>query len=616
MEKSMDKQQREQFWADAALQHVSWYKPWQSISAGGFIKGDVRWFIGGQLNISVNCLDRHLLSKGNHTALIWEGDNENEQRILNFATLYHDVCQMANVLKQLGITKGDVVAIYLPTIPEAVISMLACARIGAIHTVVFAGFSAAALKQRLQASGCKLLITADAYDRGGKTTHLKKEADKAIEQLSLISLIVKHKDLPISLKKDQYWWHELRQQVSSHCEPTIMDAEDPLFILYTSGSTGQPKGLVHTSGGYLVQTAFSHHYVFNCSDDDVFWCTADVGWITGHSYVVYGALCNGLSTLLFSGVPHWPKPSRCWEIIDRYQVNVFYTAPTAIRALMRAGDEWLSSSSRHSLRLLGSVGEPINPEVWQWYYQKVGLERAPIVDTWWQTETGAIMMSPSPKPPFKPGAACQPLPGIFPVLLDDNYQEINGVGEGALAIKYPWPGIARTIAKDHTRYCQTYLRHGYYLTGDGAKRDEDGDYWLGGRIDDVLNVAGHRLGTAEIESALVKHPLVAEAAVVGISHPIKGQGIHAFVSLKSGYQWTSAIQEELGEMVKVAISAIAKPDVIQSVNDLPKTRSGKIMRRILRQIANHKVQTLDDLGDLSTLANPQCVEELIALTQV
>lgn len=597
------------FWEQQAYELV-WQQPWTEVFTGEF--GHLSWFVNGQLNACYNCIDRHLPQKANQAAIIWEGDEEHQQRILTFAMLYEEVCRMANVLKSLGIQKGDKVGIYLPLIPEAAIAMLACARLGAVHTVVFAGFSSQALAQRLEASACKLLITADSYHRGGKLYPLKSQADEASRGLPLKTLVIQHNQSTVFFDEQRdYWWHELRDTVDSRCAPEPMDAEDPLFILYTSGSTGQPKGLVHTTGGYLVQTAFSHRHVFACKPHEIFWCTADVGWITGHSYVVYGPLCNGTTTLMFGGVPHWPNPSRCWKIIDKYHVHVFYTAPTAIRALKRAGDEWLDSTSRQSLRLLGSVGEPINPEVWLWYKEQVGLNRCPIVDTWWQTETGAIMICPQNPETAKPGAACQPLPGIHPVLLDDEGHEIKGAGEGALAMKYPWPSIARTIAGNHDRYLKGYVGNGYYLTGDGARRDTDGDYWVTGRIDDVLNVAGHRLGTAEIESAVVAHPYVAEAAAVGVPHEIKGQGIHVFVTLKSGFQPSDELYDQLMEQVKNSIGAIAKPDVLQWVSDLPKTRSGKIMRRILRQIACRNVSRMEELGDLSTLANPQIVEELM-----
>ncbi|MFO2972132.1 acetate--CoA ligase [Legionella pneumophila serogroup 10] len=602
-----------EFWSEIAAQTIDWIQPWSITLQGGLHKGDVKWFQGGLINVSANCLDRHLPHKANQTAIIWEGDDENQNKTLTFAQLYSEVCKMSNVLKSLNVRKGDTVGIYLPMIPEAAIAMLACARIGAIHTVVFAGFSAHALQQRLIASSCKCLITADAFQRGGKTILLKKQADEASRDLNITKLIVKNSNTSITLDRDkEHWWHELKQTVSDQCAPETMDAEDPLFILYTSGSTGQPKGVVHTTGGYLVQAAYTHQLIFDCQDHEVFWCTADVGWITGHSYVVYGPLCNGITTLMFEGIPTWPDAARNWRIIDKHQVNVFYTAPTAIRSLMRAGDQWLNSSSRSSLRLLGSVGEPINPEAWNWYHQKVGQGKCPIVDTWWQTETGAIMISPSASDEvIKPGSARKPVPGIIPVLLNEQGHEINGAGEGFLAIKYPWPSMARTIAGDHQRYCNTYLSNGYYITGDGARRDEDGDYWITGRIDDVLNVSGHRLGTAEIESALVSHPKVAEAGVVGIPHDLKGQGIFAYVILKQGNKPDAKLQTELMERVKDEISAIAKPDVIQFVNDLPKTRSGKIMRRILRKIACKEVSHIDELGDLTTLANPQIVEELM-----
>ncbi|WED42722.1 acetate--CoA ligase [Legionella cardiaca] len=608
-----DRKELEDFWANIAHKYVTWMKPWDNVSQGDFTTANIEWFTGGKLNVSANCLDKHLPEKAKQTAIIWVGDKEEQQQKLTFAELHQDVCLMANALKSLGIRKGDRVGIYLPMIPEAAIAMLACARIGAVHTVVFAGFSPTALRQRLEAASCKLLITADGYYRGGKHFALKDQADEATHELSLQTLVIKHSTESTSFNcKTDHWWHELKSKVDANCPPEPMDAEDPLFILYTSGSTGKPKGVVHTTGGYLVQVAYTHDHVFNCSDTDVFWCTADVGWITGHSYVVYGPLCNGITSLIFAGIPTWPTPERCWSIVDKHQVNVFYTAPTAIRALKRAGDQWLESSTRQSLKLLGTVGEPINPEVWQWYKEQVGNNRIPIVDTWWQTETGAIMICPQENlEAAKPGAASQPLPGIFPVLLDEHGKEVKGKGEGSLAIKYPWPAIARTIAGDHERYRKTYLIHGYYVTGDGARRDSDGDYWITGRIDDVLNVSGHRLGTAEIESAIVAHPKVAEAAVVGMPHEIKGQGIHAFVTLQYGEESSQELFDEVVSNIKAEIGAIAKPDVISWVSDLPKTRSGKIMRRILRQIADKHVTELSELGDLSTLANPQVVKELM-----
>ncbi|EHL31891.1 acetate--CoA ligase [Legionella drancourtii] len=602
-----------EFWSEIANQTIHWLRPWDSVLQGDLKHGNVTWFKGGQLNVSVNCLDRHLPQRANKTAIIWEGDDPNQHTTLTYGELHAEVCRMSNVLKALKVKKGDKVAIYLPMIPEAAIAMLACARIGAVHTVIFAGFSAHALKQRLLAADSACLITTDSFYRGGKIVQLKEHADEACTNLTLPRLVIKTTGAPVAFNKNtDHWWHELKTQVSAHCDPEPMDAEDPLFILYTSGSTGQPKGVVHTTGGYLVQAAYTHQLIFACKEDEVFWCTADIGWITGHSYVVYGPLCNGVTTLIYEGIPTWPDAARNWKIIDKHQVNVFYTAPTAIRALMRCGNEWLDSSTRSSLRLLGSVGEPINPEAWQWYYHQVGQDRCPIVDTWWQTETGSIMISPrANESANKPGAAKQAIPGIVPVLLDAEGNEIQHEGEGFLAIKYPWPSMARTIAGDHQRYCLTYLHNGYYITGDGAKRDADGDYWITGRVDDVINVSGHRLGTAEIESALVSHVAVAEAAVVGIPHDLKGQGIYAYVILKEDVSITAQLQAELIEQVKTEISPIAKPDIIHFTSELPKTRSGKIMRRILRKIAGKEIQSLEELGDLSTLANPQVVEELM-----
>lgn len=600
------------YWQQQA-QAITWQTPWHTLYEGDMTQGTLQWFVGGKLNVSANCLDRHLPHKAHHPAIIWEGDDPKAQRILSFQELHDEVGRMANVLKMLGLRKGDTVGIYLPMIPEAAIAMLACTRIGVVHTVVFAGFSAAALRQRLSAAACKLLITADGYQRGGKSYNLKAQADEATADLAIKTLVVTHAHIPIAFDASRdFYWDSLKQQVTKDCAALAMEAEDPLFILYTSGSTGKPKGLVHTTAGYLVQAASTHRFIFNCTDREIFWCTADVGWITGHSYVVYGPLCNGITTVMYEGIPNWPNAARCWEMIDRHRITIFYTAPTAIRALKRAGDDYLTTSTRDSLRLLGSVGEPINPEVWLWYKEQVGLHRCAIVDTWWQTETGAAMICPpSASQKEKPGAACQPLPGIYPVLLDEAFDEIVGSGVGALAIKYPWPSLARTIAGDHARYCATYFNKGYYISGDGASRDEDGDYWITGRLDDVLNVAGHRLGTAEIESAVVAHPHVAEAAAIGIPHDLKGQGIHVFVSLKQGFTPNAQLQEEIIALVKNSIGAIAKPDVLQWVSDLPKTRSGKIMRRILRQIAADHVSDMAELGDLSTLANPQCVEELM-----
>ncbi|KTC97327.1 acetyl-coenzyme A synthetase [Legionella geestiana] len=603
----------EAFWKDVALRTVDWMEPFTSVCEGSLAEGNTRWFGGGRLNVSVNCIDRHLPHKARQTAIIWEGDTPDACRTLTFAELHDEVCRMANVLSGMGLKRGSRVAIYLPTIPEAAIAMLACARAGFVHTVVFAGFSAAALRERLKAAECDVLITGDSFHRGGRLHPLKSEADLAAQGLPVRMLVIRHSHEPVPFDEQRdVWWHTARTGASIHFAPEPMQAEDPLFILYTSGSTGTPKGLVHTTGGYLVQVAFSHQYVFGCSPHEVFWSTADVGWITGHSYTVYGPLCNGITTLLFSGIPLWPQPSRCWEMIDRHRVSVFYTAPTAIRSLMRAGDEWLDTSSRDTLRLLGSVGEPINPAAWQWYYDKVGRGRCPIVDTWWQTETGAIMLCPPANVAHaKPGSARSPLPGIEPLLLNDNNAPLKGAGEGRLTIRVSWPAMARTILGNHERYRQSYLATGYYLTGDGARVDADGDYWITGRTDDMLNVSGHLLGCAEIESALVAVEGVAEAAVIGVAHPVRGEAVHAFVTLKEGIAASAALRESLLSGVKERIGAIAKPETIEWAGDLPKTRSGKIMRRILRKIANHEAQSVDDLGDLSTLANPQSVLQLL-----
>ncbi len=575
----------------------------------------IRWYADGQLNPAFNCVDRHAARTPDRIALYWEPDDPAEApRQYTYKALLEEVQAFAGVLAKLGIQKGDRVAIYLPMIPEAVVAMLACARIGAVHTVVFAGFSAQALAERLRDSGARLLICADEGRRGGKTLPLKAQADQAVAQAPTVEkvLVVRRTGgaIPFSPPRD-LWYHEEREKARPFSEAPPHEAETPLFILYTSGSTGKPKGLLHTTGGYLVYALHTFLEVFDYKPEDVYFCTADVGWITGHTYLVYGPLAAGATVVLFEGVPLYPTPARYWEVVDRYKVTIFYTAPTAIRALMREGEQWVQRTSRKTLRILGSVGEPINPEAWRWYYEVVGEGRCPIVDTWWQTETGGILISPRPfQTALKPGSATLPLPGIEPAILDASGQEIAGPGEGVLVLKKSWPGQARTLWGDHGRFVQTYFRPypGYYFTGDGARRDEDGYYWITGRVDDVLNVSGHRLGTAEIESALVAHPAVAEAAVVGYPHPIKGEGIYAFVTLKAGYPVSEALEAELRETVRQHIGPIAKPDVIHFVPDLPKTRSGKIMRRILRKLVRGET----DFGDTSTLADPGVVQQLMA----
>ncbi|HEY9034413.1 MAG TPA: acetate--CoA ligase [Pseudomonadales bacterium] len=606
-------EQPAQFWQEQASRFLDWQQPWDKVSDGDFSCGDSRWFINGKLNASVNCIDRHLADHADTTAIIFESDDGRSQHI-SYRQLHDKVCQLANALIQRGVSKGDRVCIYMPMIPEAAFAMLACARIGAIHSVVFGGFSPEALKDRILDADCRLLITADEGLRGGKPVPLKSNADKALAHCPAVHtcLVVRRTGNTIDWQAGRdIWYHELVDCQATHCEPALMDAEDPLFILYTSGSTGQPKGVLHTTAGYLLGAAMTHHYVFDYHPGEVYWCTADVGWITGHSYIVYGPLANRATTLMFEGVPTYPDASRFWQIIDRHQVAIFYTAPTAIRALMAAGDQFVQSSSRQSLRLLGSVGEPINPEAWQWYYRVVGDQRCPIVDTWWQTETGAIMISPTPgATALKPGSATRPFFGVEPMLLDEQGKELQGEASGNLVIRRSWPSQIRTVYGDHQRLIDTYFSTypGYYFTGDGARRDADGYYWITGRVDDVLNVSGHRLGTAEIESALVLHNSVAEAAVVGYPHAIKGEGIYAYVTLVNGCEGSEALRNALMQQVVDEISAIAKPDFIQWADELPKTRSGKIMRRILRKIAANE---LDNLGDTSTLAAPQVVDTLI-----
>ena len=606
------------FWAKQAQRYLHLYSPWNQVLDWSYQKNDlhIRWFEGATLNVSDNCLDRHLATRGDQVAIIWEGDDPNESHQITYRELHREVCQFANVLKAQGVQKGDRVSLYLPMIPEAAVAMLACTRIGAIHSVVFAGFSPDALKNRIQDADCSVLITADQSIRGGKKIPLKAQADQAIAGCPQVHtcIVVQRGGEPVDWDENRdHWYHVAMAEAATECPAEIMDAEDPLFILYTSGSTGKPKGVLHSTAGYLLQAAMTHDLVFDHRPGEVYWCTADVGWITGHTYSVYGPLTNGATTLIFEGVPTYPDASRCWQICDKHQVKTFYTAPTAIRALMSAGDALVKQTARSSLRLLGTVGEPINPEAWKWYYEVVGDSRCPIMDTWWQTETGAHMLTPlSGVTKLKPGSATQPFFGVQPVLLDDQGQEIIGnPAQGHLAIKHPWPSQMRGVYGDPERFYTTYFAQypGYYCTGDGARRDEDGDYWITGRVDDVLNVSGHRLGTAEIESALVLHDKVAEAAIVGYPHPITGQGIYAFVTLMIGETGDADLQAELIQLVRKEIGPIATINTLQWAPGLPKTRSGKIMRRILRNIAAGE---LDDLGDTSTLAEPAVVEQLIA----
>jgi acetyl-CoA synthetase len=604
----------ETFWAEQAKAFLTWQKPWTSVSEYDFRKGIARWFDGGQLNVTENCVDRHLATRGDQTAIIWEGDDPNDSKHITYKELHTAVCKFANVLKDRGVKKGDRVCIYLPMIPEAAYAMLACARIGAVHSIVFGGFSPDALRDRIQDSDCRVVITSDEGVRGGKVIPLKNNADQAIAQCDNVHtcLVVKRTGGNVAWNdKVDVAYEEAIASVSTDCAPEPMESEDPLFILYTSGSTGKPKGVLHTTGGYLLQASMTHKYAFDYKDGEVYWCTADVGWVTGHSYIVYGPLANGAISLMFEGVPTYPNASRFWEVCDKHNVASFYTAPTALRSLMGAGDEWVTKTSRKSLRILGTVGEPINPEAWEWYHNVVGEGRCPIVDTWWQTETGAHMLTPLPgATDLKPGSATLPFFGVQPALLDGDGKEIEGPGAGSLVIKASWPSQIRTVFGDHQRLIDTYFSTypGYYFTGDGARRDEDGFYWITGRMDDVLNVSGHRLGTAEIESALVLHEDVAEAAVVGFNHDIKGQGIYCYVTLMQGHEPSEELKKELVGMCVKEIGPIAKPDLIQWAPGLPKTRSGKIMRRILRKIATNE---LDNLGDTSTLADPSVVDELI-----
>ena len=602
------------FWAEQAEQFVSWSRKWDKVQEWDFETVDIKWFSGAKLNVSYNCLDRHLDARGDGVAIIWEGDDPGVDKKITYRELHREVCRFANVLKARGVRKGDRVSIYMPMIPEAAVAMLACTRIGAVHSVVFGGFSPEALKDRILDSDCRVVITADETVRGGRNTPLKTNTDKALEQCPDVHSVIVVKrsgaDVDWNAARD-LWYHEEMANAAADCAPEEMDAEDPLFILYTSGSTGKPKGVLHTTGGYLLYTALTHRYVFDYQDGEVYWCTADVGWVTGHSYIIYGPLCNGAVTLMFEGVPTYPDAGRFWQVVDKHQVNIFYTAPTALRALMGQGDEFVQRHDRSSLRVLGSVGEPINPEAWEWYYHVVGDGRCPIADTWWQTETGGILIAPYPgATALKPGSATRPCFGVEPCLVDDQGNELPGAASGALCLKRSWPGQMRTLYGDHQRFIDTYFKTfpGKYFTGDGARRDEDGYYWITGRVDDVINVSGHRMGTAEVESALVLHDAVAEAAVVGFPHDIKGQGIYAYVTLMVGADPSPELNKELVRHVRGEIGAIASPDVIQWAPGLPKTRSGKIMRRILRKIAANE---LDNLGDTSTLADPAVVDDLI-----
>ena len=605
------------FWAEQANKYVSWFKPWDTVSDWSFNKEDlhIEWFKNAKLNVSYNCLDRHLEKRADQVAIIWEGDSPDEDRKITYRELHEEVSRFANVLKERGVKKGDRVSLYLPMIPEAAVAMLACTRIGAVHSIVFGGFSPDALASRINDSDCKVVITSDQSMRGGRKIPLKVNADTAIANCPSVDtcIVVRRGGDSVAWTEGRdIWYDEAIAAASPDCPPEEMDSEDPLFILYTSGSTGTPKGVLHTTGGYLVQAAMTHEAVFDYKDGDVYWCTADVGWVTGHTYIVYGPLANGATTLMFEGIPTYPDISRFWQVIDKHQVNIFYTAPTAIRSLMGAGNEPVEKTSRKTLKVLGTVGEPINPEAWEWYYNIVGNGKCPIVDTWWQTETGAHMMTPLPGVhALKPGSATAPFFGVNPVLLDDQGNVIEGnPASGNLAIDRPWPSMIRTVFGDHKRFFETYFAmfKGYYFTGDGAKRDEDGNYWITGRVDDVLNVSGHRLGTAEIEAAIGLHEKVAEAAVVGYPHDLTGQGIYAYVTLMAGEVGSDELKGDLVKLVRSEIGPIAKVNIIQFSPGLPKTRSGKIMRRILRKIAANEV---DGLGDTSTLADPSVVDELI-----
>ena len=612
----------EGFWGEIAERDFHWQKKWTKVREYDFT-GDisVKWFIGGKTNITYNCLDRHLATRGDQTAIIWEGNEPGEDAKLTYRQLHEQVCKFANVLKSRGVKKGDRVSIYMPMVKELAVAMLACARIGAIHSIVFGGFSPDSLADRIVDSSCRVLVTTDGVYRGSKAVTLKANADEAMNisgrrGVDVTTCIVYERVgrdvLPATMKEGRdFWWGDLMEKASPDCPPEWMDAEDPLFILYTSGSTGKPKGVLHTIGGYMVFTAVTHKYIFDYHDGEVYWCTADIGWVTGHSYIVYGPLANGATSLMFEGVPNYPDPGRFWDVVDKYKVSIFYTAPTAIRAIMSQGDAHVLKRDLSSLRLLGSVGEPINPEAWMWYHRLIGKERCPIVDTWWQTETGGILITPlAGAIPTKPGSATLPFFGVVPVLLTAEGKLIEGAGSGVLCLKEPWPGMMRTVYGQHQRFKETYFSSypGLYFTGDGCRRDEDGYYWITGRVDDVINVSGHRMGTAEVESALVSHPAVAEAAVVGFPHQIKGQGIYAYVTLVHGQEYTDELKKSLVAHVRKEIGPIAQPDVIHWAPGLPKTRSGKIMRRILRKIAEGES---DKIGDTSTLADPSVVKNLV-----
>ena len=605
----------ENFWAEHG-QRIDWIKPYTRIKDVSYSEKDlhIKWFYDGTLNVSSNCLDRHIEKRGDQTAIIWEGDDPKEDKRISFKELHSEVCKFANALKELGVKKGDRVTIYMPMIPEAAVAMLACARVGAIHSVVFGGFSPDALAGRIQDCDSSLIITADEGIRGGKPIPLKANTDAALNSCPMCKtvVVVKRTGGKIDwVEGRDYWYHDITSAQSEECQPEEMNAEDPLFILYTSGSTGKPKGVMHTSGGYIVYASMTHEYVFDYKDGEVYWCTADVGWVTGHSYILYGPLANGATTLMFEGVPNYPNSSRFWDVCDKHNVSIFYTAPTALRALMREGEGPVKATSRKSLRLLGSVGEPINPEAWLWYYNVVGDGRCPIVDTWWQTETGGILITPLPgATDLKPGSATRPFFGIKPIIVDADGNVLDGATTGNLCLAESWPGQMRTVYGDHDRFFQTYFATfpGRYFTGDGCRRDEDGYYWITGRVDDVINVSGHRMGTAEVESALVAHSLVAEAAVVGYPHEIKGQGIYAYVTLNVGVEPDEELRNDLIKWVRKEIGPIASPDLIQWAPSLPKTRSGKIMRRILRKVAEND---FGSLGDTSTLAEPAVVQDLI-----